>query len=316
MSELQTKLGKLLEMERVRRNLNLADLAAQLKISESNLASIEAGDTTALPAKLYYNLFAKSYAELLGIDYAKTVEAIADDIEEASAQIDNGDKADEAEAESAEGDDSGGEQPADGDEEGTRFGRKVIFLAAGVIVIFAAFLIGYKFFFDGDTPQVDSYEPTESMQSNLETGSDESAEQPAAVYDWSTPGYIEPDSLRLTVVARDVSWATIRADGDTVIYQNLTPGRTYRIAAKYRLVISIGIPRLVSVELNGEPVGLTDPESRRISMVEINQANVNDFGPPQPRPVRRAPVQTTPPAEEKSSSNRNDHSQTKVNDSI
>lgn len=316
MSELQIKFGKLLEMERVRRELKLEDLAAQLKISESNLASIEAGETSALPAELYYNLFARSYAELLGIDYFKTVEAIEEDIAEASSQNDIADTAGANNTESEESDDSPQKHRDDVDEEGTRFGRKVIFLAAGVIVIFIAFLVGYKFFFDGEPDQNQSDFPVESLQSNMESGSGVSENQPAAVYDWSIPGYTEPDSLLLSVTARDVSWATIRADGDTVIYQNLTPGRTYRIAAKYRLLISIGIPRLVDVRLNGEPVGLAHPESGRISMVEINQANVSEFGPPLPRPIRRAPVKTAPPAENESSLDQNNHSQAEVSDSI
>ena len=63
MSELHEKFGELLRLERQRRSVDLADVSAQLKITETNLTYIENGSLEELPDELYYNLFAKSYAE-------------------------------------------------------------------------------------------------------------------------------------------------------------------------------------------------------------------------------------------------------------
>ena len=81
MSELHEKFGELLRLERQRRSVDLADVSAQLKITETNLTYIENGSLEELPDELYYNLFAKSYAEFLGIDYSKTLEAIREKLD-------------------------------------------------------------------------------------------------------------------------------------------------------------------------------------------------------------------------------------------
>jgi hypothetical protein len=55
MSEIHVKLGKLLQLERQRRKLSLADMAVELKISEANLEHIENGEVGSLPGELYFN---------------------------------------------------------------------------------------------------------------------------------------------------------------------------------------------------------------------------------------------------------------------
>ena len=82
MSEIHVKFGELLQLERERRGLSLEDLSSELKISEENLQAIEAGDPKALPSEPYYNLFAKSYSQYLGIDFVATMDAIKEEIGE------------------------------------------------------------------------------------------------------------------------------------------------------------------------------------------------------------------------------------------
>jgi cytoskeletal protein RodZ len=276
MSELQRKLGKLLEMERRRRGLNLADLSTELKISESNLTSIETGDADALPAELYYQLFAKSYSEFLGIDYSKTLEAIREDIGEPLEPPEKPEPTVAKDDKVAAKDHDGHKAEVEGEDD-SKFGRRAIVMAAIIIVVFGAFLLGYRLLFDGDsshaggTLQTDSEFPT-----NVEH--EPAAEEIVSTdYDWSASGYVEPDSLRLSLTAREASWATIVADGDTVIYRNLIPWRTYQAAARYRLQVSIGIPRVVEVLLNGQPVDLSNPQTGRISKIKINQINLDRF---------------------------------------
>ena len=76
MSEINVKLGELIKLERERRNINPEDFSTQLKISIANLESIESGDAKQLPSDLYFNLFAKSCCEALGIDFVRTTDAI------------------------------------------------------------------------------------------------------------------------------------------------------------------------------------------------------------------------------------------------
>ncbi|HEX2896536.1 MAG TPA: RodZ domain-containing protein, partial [candidate division Zixibacteria bacterium] len=71
--------------------------------------------------------------------------------------------------------------------------------------------------------------------------------------------------------------ATVMSDGDTIIFRRLLPGKGYIAAAKYRLVVSIGVPEAVDVEINGRLVDLRDPVNQRISRVEVNQANLQSY---------------------------------------
>jgi hypothetical protein len=85
----------------------------------------------------------------------------------------------------------------------------------------------------------------------------------------------------------------VLADGDTVLFQNLTPWREYLVAARYRVLVSIGIPRVAEVKLNGVPMYLADSVSGRVSQVEINQINKDDFINP-PARIRATPPQPQP----------------------
>ena len=76
MGEIETKLGELLKLERERQGKKLSVISENLRISEANLRAVEEGDMAAVPSEVYFKLFAKSYAEAIGIDYGATIEAI------------------------------------------------------------------------------------------------------------------------------------------------------------------------------------------------------------------------------------------------
>ncbi len=303
MSELHEKLGKLLQLERERQSISISDLSEELKISEVNLEAIEAGNAADLPSELYYNLFSKSYAERLGIDYAKTIDAIREDLGELEENQDAEPKAlkepkkrkSKKPAKPAEDDEESEIEQETEDENG--FGRKLIIIGGSVIVVFVIFFLGFKFWFGrSDTREATDSGQTGEVVSPARTAA-EIVEEQVAGYTWTGAPEIARDSLQLKVVARDQSWATILADGDTAIYQNLTPLRQYTVSAKHRLLISIGVPRVVDITLDGQPVFLANTTSGRISRVEINQINKKDFGTPPARPrTRTAPGEPTVPA--------------------
>lgn len=286
MSELQEKFGKLLKLERERKGLSLADLAAELKISEEYLTAIEAGEVQSLPNELYYNLFAKSYSEYLGVDFVATMEAIKEDIGETRPAS----KWDGSTNESTEADDAEAE---DGESRrSTGPGRKLLIISGAVVAAFVLFLAGYKLFLEGDG--TGSHAGTSNGSSADDEAQSERLNAEYASYDWSAVRSEVQDDLRLVLTAREESWATVLADGDTILYQNLTPYREYTVPAKYRLLVSIGVPRVVDVQLNGQPAFLANAESGRISRVEINQVNRESYyETPAPKPVRQSPTPTS-----------------------
>jgi hypothetical protein len=98
-----------------------------------------------------------------------------------------------------------------------------------------------------------------------------------AGFNWVVPGYKPPAEIKIELKPKSESWGSVIADGDTAIFRSLIPGRGYTATAKYRLIVSIGMPEAVDVEINGRLVDLRDPANQRISRIEINQANLESF---------------------------------------
>ncbi|UCD64136.1 MAG: DUF4115 domain-containing protein [Candidatus Zixiibacteriota bacterium] len=267
-------------MERKRKGVTLEDLSDQLKISQANLEHIEKGEVGELPSMIYYDLFAKAYAESLGIDFDRTMEAIKEDVGEAiegrpNAVKSGADKKTEKRREETEK-----ETERDGDN--ARLIKKLLYLFGAIVVVFVLFLIGYSILMPSEgrdeEPGDTAGESSEAVAEQPVTAADSQTE---AAFDWNVPGYQEPEIIRLRLIPQSESWSTVLADGDTAIFRNLLPGRIYEVEAQYRLTVSVGIPSQVRVELNGREVNLADAETGRISRVEINQVNLEQFLSPE-----------------------------------
>jgi cytoskeleton protein RodZ len=66
-----TSIGETLRRERLKRNLELGQIAEELKISSRFLEAIEAGDLDKLPGGVFTRSFIVQYARLLGLDEEK-----------------------------------------------------------------------------------------------------------------------------------------------------------------------------------------------------------------------------------------------------
>ena len=141
-----------------------------------------------------------------------------------------------------------------------------------------------KFFLGRDNGEPALDRPTEAALVDTSAEKQPAADEVEfAAYDWNVPRYQKPSDLQLKLVASQESWATVLADGDTAIFRTLTPGKVYTVSARYRLRVSVAVPSVVDVELNGRPVDLRNPATRRISRVAINQVNLDSFlNPPEP----------------------------------
>jgi transcriptional regulator with XRE-family HTH domain len=263
MSEIHIKLGKLLQLERQRRNLSLADMAVELKITETNLERIENGDVGALPGELFFNLFAKSYAEALGIDYAKTMDAIREDMGEsieAPAGAESGGESDEGRDE---------KKPLVRAELGT--GRKTGMYRMNPATIFTTVLVVailvLAWYLFKDQTKVSLLEKGKQVLNAIRS---DSGTEPSA-------SKSQIANLNLRLVARDHCWATVLADGDTALAMNLKPGRDYTVGAQDKLQVSLSMPLAVDVFLNSKRVDLSDPEKGTVEKVVVTLSNMNLF---------------------------------------
>ena len=278
MSELENKLGALLKLERERLQIDLTELSEELRITEANLINIEKGEVEKLPSKIYFGLFAKSYAEALKIDYTATVNAIKADIEETEesspAKKDNQKKSKKTNQEAEKKSInlfSFLKKPTY---------RKIFYIVAVAILLIGGYFVISQLIKD---MQADTSLPEEQNQTEqiAEEQDSEGIESKYANYDWNVPQYKKPEDLKLQLTARSESWATVLSDGDTALFRTIVPGRTYDITAKYRLSLSIAVPSAVDVDLNGIRINPVSSETGRISRVNITQINVDSFIDPE-----------------------------------
>ena len=279
MSELNKKLGKVLKDERDRQGINIEDLSERLKITIPNLQSIEAGSTDGLPSELYFTLFAKSYAEALGVDYTRTVEAIKSDVSEASEK--------KVESKKTEKKSENGSE----EESESQLLKKSGIALAVIIGLFLIFLGVNKFLFSDNSTDMQNYESSSTTEKQRDVQEEQALDEAYKNYDWENKEYKEPSKLVLTLIPKEESWSTVLADGDTSIYRTLKVGRTYTAEADYRLLVSVGIPSVVTIKLNGKEVDLRDRESRRVSKVLINQMNVDTYLNPKPETAEAETVE-------------------------
>lgn len=306
MSEVNVRLGALLKLERERQGIKLGELAEGLRLPEANLEYIERGDSASLPSEIYFGLFAKSYAEAVGIDYAATVQAIKEDLEEEPEPPKPKKKPTRSASE-----ETIPELEDDSPAKSERFlglkrdlWRKLGWGSAALVVVVGGFFVGRQLLRDMERPEdiAGDTEPTEATSDAWPEGSREAS---YANYDWNVPKYEEPEDLRLKLTARGGSWAAVFADGDTAIYRNLVVGRVYEVTAKYRMTLSVAVPRMVDIDLNGVRINPVSPTTGRITRVRITQVNVDSFlnfaseaqsdsPPARPEPVAVTPASSPP----------------------
>ncbi|MEW6049982.1 MAG: RodZ domain-containing protein [Candidatus Zixiibacteriota bacterium] len=261
MGEVHVKLGMLLKLERERRNLALADLSQELKISETNLQHIEDGNVAALPSELYFNLFGKSYAEALGIDFARTIEAIREDLGE-PIEPTNGAMLPADERPRSERKTDGAEPPAETQ------GKPSVNIGSMVTIILLAIVAILIWIWFAPDKKVMLFEKN---RANGLPGREKSASELADSFGRKST---EPANLNLKLIARDRSWATVLTDGDTALATTLKPWREYTVGARDKLVISLQAPLSVDAFVNNRRVDLSDPEKGTVEKVEVTLANL------------------------------------------
>ena len=248
-----------MRQERERRQLDITELSERLKIPLENLEGIERGDLSKLPSEVYYNLFARSYSTFLGIDFSMTVDAIKSDIERAEME-----KAAQAKQASGTEDD----YEADPETEKKPL-RRMLGIAAILVLLLLAYVAIDMLFVKDSTAKNEQDTYLQDIDKNRLAEFDS--------FDWDKTSYMPPKEIKIRLIPRKESWGSVMTDGDTAIFRKLVPGRIYEASAKYRMVVTIGDPAAVDIELNGRLVNLRDQQSRRISRVNIDQTNLESF---------------------------------------
>lgn len=259
-------IGEILGAARREQGKTLKNAAESTKIMEHYLVALETGDPKKLPSLAYFDLFARSYAQYLGID-ASIFEEIDD-----KTQVDADSSSKEA-------------VPLMGDPEtaesaskahARRFGRSLIYLVSAIIIIFIAFILYNQFFVESDN----NSEPRETNDSYIGDQQSPSADKqnpPELII--PDASYEPPEKLKLYLIAKQDVWAVLVRDGDTVLNRGLKVGNERRWEADYRYHLTLGISTAVDIYVNDLKLAPLTDRPRTISGFEINQINYKDFYP-------------------------------------
>lgn len=252
MSENLQKLGELFRMERERQGLSFEEVAATLRVTPEKLAKIENGDTSDFPSQLYFRLFCKSYAEALGIDYTRTLDAINESLGLPSESVQV-------------------TAPKTGPPEGEQHFPELSFTSStsrkpsavgwslGIIILIIIIAVGF----------LKALEP-DNMAEALDIDDD------AAPY-YSEGDTISIPPVMLTLTALSPTFAVIAEGSDTVLAKKLVAGNVYRYAGRKPVQISVAISQAVRIAVNGWDVDFSDHQTGLISALVIDPANLPSY---------------------------------------
>ena len=270
--------GERLRAAREKQKLSLEDIAAQTRIPQRHLASIETGEWDNLPAPTYTIGFAKNYAGVVGLDRAEIGDQLR---EEMGGQRFATTSADVFE-------------PADP----RRTMPKSLVIGA---VIAAVLLIAVMSFLNRRS--LDEPEPV----TNAAAATNESA--PAAPTAPAPPAATGQVVLAATAPA----WIQVTDRGTTLFQGELQPGQTYVVPRTATVpMLKAGKPEALKVTVGTTAVPQIGPAGKvtTVSLVpaDLLKAPVAAAPPPAPQPAtntppanprpraRRAPAAPPPPA--------------------
>lgn len=269
MSDKYKKIGGILANARHEQNKSLKQASESTKIMIRYLEAVETGDADSLPSKAYFTLFARSYAQYLGIDPSvlEQIEAVEADAAPAGATDLS------LTAKETANDTGSTRQPSKG------HGKTIAYLVfigvvlVGSIIWYLHWSIKPEMESNAvEQPLVDSPESQYQPDSNANN-------TPESIY----PSYVRPPKLRLAVKAKKDVTVLLLRDGDTVLNRAMRPGEAAQWEASYRFILSLNNPASIDLALNDTKLSTTALDfPHGISELEINQVNYKKFLPPEP----------------------------------
>jgi cytoskeleton protein RodZ len=265
--------GEQLRVAREAKGLSLEDLAAQTRIPQRHLASIETGDWENLPAATYTIGFAKSYAGAVGLDRNEIGSQLREEMggqRFASTSNDVFEAADPAR---------------------TMPKSLVIGAIAAVIVLIALMSwLNSRSLNQTDEPAVAETNKTAPAP----------AQQAAA----STPIASAPAQGPVTLTATAPVWLQVSEKGGASLFSGmLQPGQTYAVPATATApVLKTGKPEALRITVGNNVAGPVGPAATTVSNVSLLSADLLKApaaplpAPPPSAPAQRPRARTQAPA--------------------
>ncbi len=249
-----TSVGETLRRERIRRGVDLAQLARNTRINLKYLEAIEADNTSGIPGGFFYRSFVRQYALALGFE-AKELEAVLDRVREDEAP------ALTAALQTAAFPLKAPDPIVQATNKRIAAGRlsAYIVLLVGVVTGCSAF---YSWWHRLDnqpvsTATIDAPASAPPASPKVVPVKNTTAQTPdgqrAVSVDISQAG--ADDRVVISLAAREATWLSITSDGKSVFAGILAPNQTKVLGGKDRAYLRVGNAGGLEIIWNGKSIG-------------------------------------------------------------
>jgi cytoskeletal protein RodZ len=272
--------GERLRAAREEKGLSLEDIAAQTRIPQRHLESLEKSEWDALPAPTYSIGFAKSYASAVGLDRTEIGDSLRAEM--------GGQRFAANTTEVYEAADPARTMP------------KWLVIAAVVAVILLISLMSWLNSRSLDQPEEASSNAPAAASAPVQTPQAAPAPTPAAAVQGP-----------VVLTATDAVWFEVREKGGAALFSGmLQPGQSYQVpAAATAPVLKTGKPEALRINVGNNVAPPVGPPATTVANVSLLPADLLNKGraaapaaappsapAPKPRPRVRRPVPPAPAA--------------------
>lgn len=256
--------GEKLRQARVTRGLDIAALAAQLKIQSRYLVAIEAGQRDQVPSAFLYKNWVRQYAEVLGLDYGE-LRSDVDGVVAGEAPL-----------------------PLPGQDQWTihrktsSSGRNAAFRLIPSLALLAVVIAGGSAtyaWWRGDLPAIEWSKLrfwSGSVQAKAKVSPPARLETSLAPVVAAPP--VPSPAVLLEIYAREDTWISISPDGKQLFSGVLQANQTRSVQAAHSTVVKIGNAGGLDVRLNGNPIGEIGPRGK-VRILVVSPEGVKVFDP-------------------------------------
>lgn len=257
--------GELLRSERLQRNRNLPDIAAQTCISTRYLEAIEANDTSILPGDFFHRSFIRQYATALGLDEPLTKKILG--------AVEPAPEIDPIPAFSLP------RQIAEVEQRSKPLAQIPTRVAATLFIVVLAGCSGLYALWnrahDSEEPAPAAVAETKAAETRAAESKPAEAQPSAAVPapaegqtaaaavpppEPSSPA--EPGKITVDLAATEPTWVSVSSAGKTVFSGTLDASQTKNFALDQNAKLLTGNAAGLAVRMNGRPLGPLGPRGQ------------------------------------------------------
>jgi len=240
--------GERLRVAREEKGLSLEDIAAQTRIPQRHLESIETAEWDKLPAPTYTTGFAKSYASAVGLDRVEIGEQLRAEM--------GGQRSPNLATEVFEPADPARTMPKS---------LVIAMIAAAILLVVVMSWLNRRSLDQSDAPNAVAAEQTAAPASQTAAAPAQQPAQPPAL---AAQGPV-------VVTATGQAWVRVTDQGNTLFESTMQPGQTYQVPPTATApLLRVGAPEAVRITVGNAVAPPVGPAGQVTSNVSLKPADL------------------------------------------